>query len=94
MSRLTILFDGQTADASSASHTVRGGPLSVFADGEFAGSRILVQWSPDGGTTWYDDPLIFREKGFVVYTPSPSILMRVTLQNSTANTDVNCSVIL
>jgi len=54
MTSTTQLLVTASATANSGTFPVLGKKVHVYADGTWASSTIKLQFSPDGGTTWFD----------------------------------------
>ena len=48
------LLTNQTANEDGASNNWRGGKGTFAVTGTLDGGAVKLQWSPDGGTTWFD----------------------------------------
>lgn len=74
MSRITVnLIDETPSDPL----IVKGWESFVFTSGDFGGGKMVTEYSPDNGVTWFPDAhLTFDANGFETFRAAPSILYR------------------
>lgn len=83
MSSRKILFTGQTTDGSSTAINWRGGKGLFDAWGTFGNGTVKLQYSPDEGTTYFDDPnASFTSNGNVIFELPKDALIRANLSGS------------
>jgi len=92
MPTLNTIFTNQTADADAAPFNCTGGPVVVFVNGTFDGAKVKMQYSLDDGANWFDDDVFFAGKSYEETVPPVNSQMRLSLQDSTATTDVSAKV--
>jgi len=77
-----LTFESESIESS-------GEIFSVFASGTFA-ATLKIQFSPDGGTTWFDDSdLTFTAKGKANFQVAATALIRFEITSATGTTAID-----
>lgn len=87
-------FASQTSDASSASVPWSGNLNPVWVSGTFGRAALLLQSSPDSGTTWQTFLSLTSPDHFNIELPelNPAVLLRAVLQNASSETIVSARI--
>jgi hypothetical protein len=77
-----LTFESESIESS-------GEIFSIFASGTFA-ATLKIQFSPDGGTTWFDDSdLTFTAKGKANFQVAATALIRFEITSATGTTAID-----
>jgi hypothetical protein len=79
---LTVL----SADGNSAAYEATGFPIVIMASGTFGSGTLIMQISPDEGTTWFATGQTLSAIGIMIYTPPEGAQFRLNLAGSTTPT--------
>lgn len=68
---------------------------TAFVWGTFNGATVTLQFSPDGGDTWFDDisgELTFTGKALHTFNASAGLWLRAVITGAGASTNLSCWV--
>lgn len=82
------LFTAEDSDGASPTLRWEGGGGLIAAYGTFDAASVLVQWSPDNGTTWFDIATVLEE-GVTQFNIPGSVAVRGTISSAGGSTSVS-----
>ena len=84
LSEATANTTGTQTVVDFTSNIYNGGKASVIAFGTWGGATITLQFSPDGGTTWYavGTSTTFTANGWATFEIHGRVKIRASLTNA------------